>query len=257
MNALLLLLVALHTGSLTTVRVADAVCAQCHAQIVASYLKTPMANASGPTAERLLVGAYGSQHAGIQYTMENAAGTPVLAWRDLRDASLSGRWTLSYFLGSGHLGTTWLYFQDQYLFESPIALLTPIRAALSRDKAALDALGTLSVERGDERQGEEDYRRVLALDPLDVTALSNLAVLLARRGDPAESLKLLQQAFSRNQNMAGLAMDLARVQCIAGDIVAIRQTLEAALKYNPADTALQKLMAQGGACPAIGLRVQP
>ena len=91
-------------------------------------------------------------------------------------------------------------------------------------------------------------RRVLALDPDDLTALSNLAILLARQGKLKESADMLQRAFNRNQDVAGLAKNLARVQCITGDAEAARATLNTALAYGPGLDDLRKLIDDLGAC---------
>lgn len=45
----------------------------------------------------------------------------TLSFQDPQDSRIAGTRELSYFLGSGHLGTTYLYLQDGYLLESPVA----------------------------------------------------------------------------------------------------------------------------------------
>lgn len=123
MRILLLLLFAARAAfpQATPVRVADASCERCHEAIFRTYLMTPMANASGSAGEKLIPGTFTHKASGVEYTIGATPGTPIIAWRDLRDPALSGRLSLSYFLGSGHLGTTWLYSVDKYLFESPVA----------------------------------------------------------------------------------------------------------------------------------------
>jgi predicted CXXCH cytochrome family protein len=105
----------------TPVRVADQSCESCHRAIYRSYLGTPMANASGAAADKLIPGTFTQKASDVQYTLGATGGNATISWRALEDPKLSGQWTLSYFLGSGHLGTTWLYSQDQYVFESPVA----------------------------------------------------------------------------------------------------------------------------------------
>jgi len=108
----------------TPVRVADAPCAQCHREIYRLYIKTPMANASGMAAEKLIPGRLLHAPSQVDYTLAADTGHPTLSWRQLQDAHLSGAWPLDYFLGSGHLGITYLYTVDRYLLESPIAWYT-------------------------------------------------------------------------------------------------------------------------------------
>jgi predicted CXXCH cytochrome family protein len=529
----LLLLLAVHTAAppqATSVRVADAPCARCHEQIYQTYLHTPMANASGSAADNLTPGTYVHRASGVAYTIENAGGVPTLTWHDTHSVAGDEHETLSYFLGSGHLGITWLYSVGDYLFESPVAWyasfhgldmkpglekadtrlpalpiqsgclrchmsavqksdagtinrysglaflhtgitceachgdtrqhvlsggkipalnpaslqpqrrdsvcischlegdvsveragrnaldyrpgqsisdylayyvyaksdpnargvseveqlsqsmckrmsgdrmsctschdphftpaaservaffrkkclachgtgnfaashhpenpdctschmphngaeniphvawtdhrilriprpsapalseasnqLTPIfspgvterdlgmayylallkgnhsaepqawsllhgqRAAIWGDSAALDALAELDAERGNYKDAEAEFRRVLVLEPTDVTALSNLGTLLARQGNLSEATRLLQEAYERNRDLGGLAMNLARVQCFAGDGSGEAQTLQSALHYNPGVTRLQQQLDAAHTCVA-------
>jgi predicted CXXCH cytochrome family protein len=529
---LLLLLISASAGAFqaTPVRVADAKCAKCHQQIFQRYLSTPMAHASGAAGENLIPGTFLHAASGVEYTISNERGQPRLEFRSRKDANVAGGYPLSYFLGSGHLGTTYLYEMDRYLFESPVAwyaalhgydmkpglaemtqmppslpmessclrchmsavehsdsgtinrysglaflntgitceachgdaqrhvnsdgraaivdpahldpdrrdsicischlegdvsveraghsalnyhpgdsisdylafyvysgnnltargvseveqfaqsackrmsgdrmsctschdphftpapgqratffrakclachgqpqfvishhpenadctgchmrhtgaeniphvawtdhrilrlpapvdadhpqsaqlspvlspgasrrdlamayyqallqgnssveptawkLLQEQRTAIGSDEKALDAFGLLSAERGENQDAEEAFQKVLKLDPQDLTAQSNLGILAAKQGKLQASLGLLQQAFDANKDVAGLAMNLARVQCMAGDATGARTTLESALIYAP---GLQDLRHMRDHLPDCGLR---
>jgi Flp pilus assembly protein TadD len=128
------------------------------------------------------------------------------------------------------------------------------RASIANDKQALDALGNLSAERGEQGLAEQSFKRVLSLDPIDLTALSNLGTLLAKQGKLSEAIPLLRSAFDRNRDIPGLAMNLARVQCMAGDSAAARGTLSTALLYSPGEKDMQRLLAQLSTCGAPGER---
>jgi predicted CXXCH cytochrome family protein len=108
----------------TSVRQADAVCARCHQQIYQHYIQTSMANASGMANQRLDFGTFNDSRSHVDYAITNLNGKPVLSWKDLSEPGQSGHRDLIYFFGSGHLGTTWLYSLNHYLFESPIAWYT-------------------------------------------------------------------------------------------------------------------------------------
>jgi Cytochrome c554 and c-prime len=99
----------------------DAVCAKCHREIFRTYLNTPMANASGLATERLVPGTFVHSPSGIEYRVVTEGNAAWLSYRKLSDAAISGRERLDYFLGSGHLGLTYLYSKNSYLLESPIA----------------------------------------------------------------------------------------------------------------------------------------
>jgi predicted CXXCH cytochrome family protein len=128
------------------------------------------------------------------------------------------------------------------------------QGSIANDKEALDALGNLSAERGDHNAAEKAFRRVLELEPTNLTALSNLGTLLAKEGKLSDAIPLLRTAFDRNQDVAGLAMNLARVQCMAGDGPAARNTLSAALLYCPNYEDMRRLLTQMSACNGVTSR---
>lgn len=130
--------------------------------------------------------------------------------------------------------------------------LNGLQMELANDMDALDALGNLSAERGDLVAAERAFRRVLQIAPDDLTALSNLGTLLAKQGKLKEGLPLLQTAFERNQDIPGLAKNLARVQCMAGDARAARTTLTTALFYCPNVDDMRALLTQLDHCDQKG-----
>jgi Tetratricopeptide repeat/Cytochrome c554 and c-prime len=105
----------------TPVSTADARCGTCHAEILRSYLSTPMANASGLAEAKLKTGAYDHQPSGMRYALSMQGSKLILTYRDANDSWIAASHQLDYFLGSGHLGLTYLYSLNDYLFESPIA----------------------------------------------------------------------------------------------------------------------------------------
>ena len=109
----------------TPVRAAAAACARCHAAIFTNYLATPMANASGSARERLRAGKFEHSASSVEYTISAQQERPTLSYRSLKEPEISGEFHLEYFLGSGHLGTTYLYTEGEFLFESPVAWYGP------------------------------------------------------------------------------------------------------------------------------------
>ena len=105
----------------TPVSTADASCGGCHAEILHSYLSTPMANASGLAAERVKTGVFDHKSSGMRYALSMQGSKLMLTYRDANDPWIASSHQLDYFLGSGHLGLTYLYSLNDYLFESPIA----------------------------------------------------------------------------------------------------------------------------------------
>jgi Flp pilus assembly protein TadD len=111
-------------------------------------------------------------------------------------------------------------------------------------------LGNVSAGRGDLQTAEKSFRRVLQLDPVDLTALSNLGTLLAKEGKLKEATPLLRSAFENNKDIPGLAMNLARVECSAGDGSAARDTLKTAMIYCPDLEDMQRLLSRMTSCGA-------
>ena len=107
--------------ALTSVAEADSSCAKCHETIYRRYLKTPMANASGRAMDRALPGGFSHATSGVEYRVSVESDALWLSYERAGDASLRGRQRLDYFLGSGHLGVTYLYTIHGYLLESPVA----------------------------------------------------------------------------------------------------------------------------------------
>ena len=77
------------------------------------------------------------------------------------------------------------------------------------------------------------HRRATSSGGATGAAATNLGVLLAKSGDLPGALKLLQPAFQRNEDMLGLAKNLAAVQCMMGDGAAAKATLAKTLVYSP------------------------
>lgn len=115
-------------SSVTSVRQADAVCAKCHNEIFSKYLGTPMANASGKASDRIFTGGFHHAPSGIDYRVSDKDGSLWLNYSRPGDLSLQGSHKLDYFLGSGHLGITYLYSINGYLLESPVAYYADSKA---------------------------------------------------------------------------------------------------------------------------------
>lgn len=117
---LLVLMASYILQALAQVRSVDASCAKCHAEIYKKYLATPMANASGAAGERPHPSNTVQTHAGTSYTI-TIADQGNASSLSISNGGASRALPLGYFLGSGHLGTTYIYTIDGFLFESPIA----------------------------------------------------------------------------------------------------------------------------------------
>jgi Cytochrome c554 and c-prime len=115
--------------TVTGVSVADAGCGKCHAQILRSYMGTPMANASGLAEDRPKTGTLHHKPSGVDYTLSLEGKQLLLTYQDSKNPEVAAKRRLQYFLGSGHLGLTYLYTLNDYLFESPIAFYSASQSA--------------------------------------------------------------------------------------------------------------------------------
>jgi tetratricopeptide (TPR) repeat protein len=80
-----------------------------------------MANASGLATEKIKTGELDHKPSSMQYVVSLENDQAFLSYRDTRNPEVKGKWKLDYFLGSGHLGVTYLYSIQGYLMESPVA----------------------------------------------------------------------------------------------------------------------------------------
>jgi Flp pilus assembly protein TadD len=126
--------------------------------------------------------------------------------------------------------------------------LEAIRPEIAGDTEALNALGISREKRGNLKEATEFFEQVFKLDPQDITALSNLGTLRAKSGDLQGAIALWRPAFGRNEDVAGLAKNLALVQCMTGDPVSARVTLEKTLQYSPGLQDVKEMLARLPEC---------
>ena len=134
------------------------------------------------------------------------------------------------------------------LQQKAYSMLDDVEAASSADKDVLNAFGILSEQHQDYKQAEQAFEQVLKLEPVNLIALSNLGTLRAKAGDLPGAVSYLQPAFERNQDIVGLAKNLAQAQCMMGDAGAARTTLEKTLQLNPGVRAVQQMVAALPSC---------
>jgi len=109
---------AAQTPPLTT---PDAACASCHAAIYQHYEQTPMAQGSGLATAALQPGHFHHAPSNIDYTVFSRNGEAVLSFqRASQTEPLQGEHPLTYFIGSGRHGRTYLYQLEGQWFELPI-----------------------------------------------------------------------------------------------------------------------------------------
>ena len=113
------------------------------------------------------------------------------------------------------------------------SLLLASRNSFPNDLPVLNALGYLAQLRGNNSQAMDLYREVLKLDPIDLTATNNLAILLAKSGQLKDAQTLWKKTFDLNEDVDEPGINLALVECMLGDKDAARQVLQRVLVYSP------------------------
>lgn len=113
--------------------VGNAACAPCHAEIYQSYSQTPMAQSSGEVGSSLfpadLSGSrFRHSKSGVRYQITREKDSYFLefereAGRAGEDA-LRGRRDLSFFVGSGAAGRSYLFSTEGFLFQAPVSHYT-------------------------------------------------------------------------------------------------------------------------------------
>jgi predicted CXXCH cytochrome family protein len=121
----LLLVVSVILGSSTALAAPDPdrVCARCHQAIFDSYKKTPMAQASGLAIDGLLPGEFTHAASGVRYRLFLRDGRAWLSYERPNappEKALKGEQELTYFVGSGQRGRTYLFQKNGYWFEIPV-----------------------------------------------------------------------------------------------------------------------------------------
>ena len=95
-------------------------CAGCHAAIYASYMRTPMAQSSGPAEENLIAGDFTHKPSGTHYSIYRDGGKVWLSFDRPGDSLLHGKREFLYYIGQGRRGRTYLFSVDGFVFESPV-----------------------------------------------------------------------------------------------------------------------------------------
>ena len=95
-------------------------CAECHAAIYTSYMRTAMAHASGPANENLIAGEFTHKPSGVRYSVYRDGDKIWLDFERPGDPLVHGKREFLYYIGQGRRGRTYLFSVDGFVFESPI-----------------------------------------------------------------------------------------------------------------------------------------
>ena len=101
----------------------DRACEGCHKEIYERYQRTPMARGSGIAADGLIEGGFTHAESGIRYSIFLRNGQAWMSYERVAPGTgsdLRGEQALSYYIGSGRRGRTYLFDKDGLWFEAPV-----------------------------------------------------------------------------------------------------------------------------------------
>ncbi len=201
-----------------------------------------MANASGLAADRPRTGVFEHKPSGVKYSLSLEGSQLTLTYQNPKAFEIATSRKLEYFLGSGHLGLTYLYSLNNYLFESPIAWYA---ASQSLDlkpglESAIHAPPALPVKAECLRCHMSAAQRP---DPGTINRYSGLPFLHAGitcescHGDTRQHLATAGKAAVVNPSkMNALLRDSVCISChLEGDI-SVERAGHSALDYKPGDS---------------------
>jgi tetratricopeptide (TPR) repeat protein len=139
-------------------------------------------------------------------------------------------------------------------------LLSAVEKSNPHDLPVLTALGYLAQTRGTNSLAMDLYREALKIDPVDMTATNNLAILLANSGQLTAGKILWQKTFDLNEDIDEPGINLALAECMLGEKSAAERVLRRVLFYSPdqqiARRKLQAIQSGQNSCAASGAPVE-
>jgi predicted CXXCH cytochrome family protein len=103
-------------------------------------------------------------------------------------------------------------------------------------------LGFLHQLAGENDAAAAEYEKALQADPNDSLAAGNLALIAAGRHDMADAARLWASVFGRDPVELGAGLNLAVVQCGAGQGSAAVKTLTRVLEFSPDNGRAQSMI---------------
>jgi len=102
-----------------------------------------------------------------------------------------------------------------------------------RDHELHENLGFLEQVNGETGLAAEEYERALAADPFDATAAGDLALIEVKEKRYADAERLWHGIFERDPAEISTGMNLAILECAAGEGDSAMATLERVLEFSP------------------------
>jgi predicted CXXCH cytochrome family protein len=222
----------------------DRACAKCHKNIYERCKRTPMARGSGIASDGLIEGGFTHAASGIRYKLIQRDGQAWMIYDRTvpgTGPALHGEQLLSYYVGSGRRGRTYLFERDGWWFEAPVNYyskkqlwdMAPNYGSVQSmpDTLPVDS-NCLHCHAGEVQTALPDARNKYAVAPF----MAGGVTCAACHGDPAQHLA--QQGHGPIVNPAALSpakRDSICLQCHLEGEAAIYRAGKSLAAYQPGD----------------------
>ena len=104
--------------------VGNPACAGCHEATSNTFSRTAHAHASGRAIDNLTPGEFTHEKSKVTFRVYAESGKAWMSFERPGDPLVRGKRELTYYIGQGRRGTTYLFSIDGFVFEAPINLYT-------------------------------------------------------------------------------------------------------------------------------------
>ena len=104
--------------------VGNSACTACHESIANSFSRSAHAHASGRAIDNLAQGEFTHEKSKVSFRIYEESGKAWMSFNRPGDPMVRGKRELTYYIGQGRRGTTYLFSMDGFVFETPINLYT-------------------------------------------------------------------------------------------------------------------------------------
>lgn len=172
------------------------------------------------------------------HDIEIHAGTPKLKLNDVfhHATAVDLRPVGTAMASDRELGLAYAQFAakgDRESFRQAMQKLSQAEKAGHADAVVHQQLGYLLQLANQNELAAQEYQVALKQQAQDTTAVTNLAVLQAQRGQTMDAMKLLESVSQAAPDRTAALLNLAMLQCKSKDATGAKQTLERALTYQP------------------------
>jgi len=126
-----------------------------------------------------------------------------------------------------------------------LRLLSKLPPATTPDPEVSVRLGYLQQITGDQAGAKASYSAALQVNPMEPTALANLAVIDAGSGHVPEAIRLLERLVNADPSQTSSGLNLAFIECSLNKPQEARSLLQRLQHSNPDDSQLRLYLQSG------------